>query len=293
MSELKHWLDDSSDADDFERAVLRAGIEPDPPAAYREQVWAGLLGALPLAPPASAPNPSPLLKPAAATGKGAAAAGKTGTVLLGLSKGFLAGLALYGASVGTRELAARFSTPEPAPAKAQLASSARPAEPPPERATATTPAHESPAATARVELAPRAPSTTAPGSQAPAPAASAPAELPAPTSSAPAMAAFADPPSAAHDGGSARTSQLEAEARALRDARAELRAGHLSAAFATLEASGRQFSAPALDQEREALTIELLAQSGQTAAAKQRAQAFLTHFPESPHAARVRQFAGP
>ena len=289
MSELKHWLDVSSDADDFERAVLRAGIEADPPAARRDEVWAGLLGALPLAPPGGALSPSTLSKPAATTGKGAAAAGKTGTVLLGLSKGFVAGLALYGASVGARELAARITTPEPAKARAQLVSSARPVRPPAERVTAALPL-ESPAAPARVALAPSAPGPVAPAT---ASASAALAQLPAAAHSPPAIAAFADPPSTARDEGSARTSQLEAEARALRDARAQLRAGHLSAAFATLEASRRQFSAPALDQEREALTIELLAQSGQTAAAKQRAQAFLTHFPESPHAARVRQLAGP
>jgi len=289
MSDLKHWLDDASDADDFERAVLRAGIEPDPPAARCEEVWAGLLGALPLSAPVGAPDPSALPKPAAAAGKAAAAAGKSGTVLLGLSKGFVAGLALYGASVGARELAARFTTPEPAPAKAQLVSSARLA-PPPAAPSSTVLPLESPAAPARVGL---APSATGPAAQATASASAALAELPAVPSPAPAIAAFADPPSAARDGGTARTSQLEAEARALREARAQLRAGQLSAAFATLEASRRQFSAPALDQEREALTIELLAQSGQTAAAKERAQAFLAHFPEGPHATRVRQFAGP
>lgn len=289
MSELKHWLDDSSDADDFERAVLRAGVDADPPAARCDEVWASLLGALPLAPPAGAPDPSPLSKPAAATGKGAAAAGKTSTVLLGLSKGFVAGLALYGANVGTRELATRFTTPEPAPAKAQLVSSARQAVLPAAPAPAALPV-ESPAAPTRAAL---APSTPGPAAPATASASAALAERPAAASGSPAIAAFADPPAPARPEGSARSSQLEAEARALREARAELRAGQLSAAFATLEASRRQFSAPALDQEREALTIELLAQSGQAAAAKARARAFLTRFPESPHAARVRQLAAP
>ncbi|HEX7452214.1 MAG TPA: hypothetical protein VF294_08015, partial [Polyangiaceae bacterium] len=97
------------------------------------------------------------------------------------------------------------------------------------------------------------------------------------------VAAFGDPASAS------RASQLQAEAQALRSARAALRSGRLADAFATLEASRRQFSAPELYQEREALMIELLQRSGQTSAAKERAQAFLSRFPESPHAEQLRQ----
>ncbi len=37
--------------------------------------------------------------------------------------------------------------------------------------------------------------------------------------------------------------------------------------------------------------IELLFRSGQVAAAKQRAAAFLERFPDSPHTATIRQFA--
>ena len=87
----------------------------------------------------------------------------------------------------------------------------------------------------------------------------------------------------------ARLSQLEAETRALRSARNELRAGKLADAFATLETSRRQVTVPELYQEREALMIELLQRSGQTSAAKERAQAFLSRFPESPHSEQLRQ----
>jgi len=61
----------------------------------------------------------------------------------------------------------------------------------------------------------------------------------------------------------------------------------------TLEASQRRFSAPTLDQEREALLIELVYRSGQFDAATARAQAFLARFPESPHAAQIRLFMTP
>ena len=125
---------------------------------------------------------------------------------------------------------------------------------------------------------------------------SAGAVLPSETSQGPSVAAFAVPSVAFADASanSANSaSQLKAEARALRGARAALRAGRYNEAFATLEASRRRFSAPELDQEREALTIELLAHGGQHEAATQRAKAFLNRFPDSPHASRVRQFAVP
>jgi hypothetical protein len=86
-------------------------------------------------------------------------------------------------------------------------------------------------------------------------------------------------------------SRLKEEAALLRRARAELRAGALAQAFATLEASRRTFTAPELTQEREALAIELLYRSGERAAAASRARDFLARFPESPHAAAVRAFA--
>lgn len=92
--------------------------------------------------------------------------------------------------------------------------------------------------------------------------------------------------------GNARPSQLQAEAAALRSARAELRAGKLADAFATLEASRQMFSAPALYQEREALMIELLFRADQGATAQRRAAAFLENFPDSPHAAAIRQLSG-
>ena len=42
MSEYNHWLDESSDADDFERAVLRSGLEANPPEGKEAEVAAGI-----------------------------------------------------------------------------------------------------------------------------------------------------------------------------------------------------------------------------------------------------------
>ena len=86
-------------------------------------------------------------------------------------------------------------------------------------------------------------------------------------------------------------SRLKEEAALLRRARSELRAGALSAAFATLEASRQKFTAPELSQEREALAIELLYRSGERTAAAARAREFLARFPGSPHGAAIRAFA--
>ena len=83
MTELKHWLDESSDADDFERAILRADRAVDPPPWKQEEVWAGIVGALAIAPAAAATTLS-----AGASNTVLAAAGKAGAVWLGVAKGF-------------------------------------------------------------------------------------------------------------------------------------------------------------------------------------------------------------
>jgi hypothetical protein len=86
-----------------------------------------------------------------------------------------------------------------------------------------------------------------------------------------------------------RQSQLREEAAVLRQAREALRRDDLAGAFAALEVARTRFPGGALIQEREALTIELLARSGQMDAARQRADAFLRAHPSSAHATRVRE----
>jgi len=88
-------------------------------------------------------------------------------------------------------------------------------------------------------------------------------------------------------------SQLAAEGRVVLDARRELREGRPADALRRLEAARVEFADGVLAQEREALTIEALARSGQRAAARARAAAFLRAHPESPHATDVRAFAAP
>jgi outer membrane protein assembly factor BamD (BamD/ComL family) len=70
-----------------------------------------------------------------------------------------------------------------------------------------------------------------------------------------------------------------------------LRSGNAGRALALLERARREFPRGTLAQEREALSIEALAASGQTKVAAERARRFLDAHPSSMHAARVRSFA--
>jgi hypothetical protein len=60
-----------------------------------------------------------------------------------------------------------------------------------------------------------------------------------------------------------------------------------------LNEAARRYPHGILLQEREALTISALAQTGKTAEAAARARAFLRAFPNSPHTARVERAIGP
>jgi len=89
------------------------------------------------------------------------------------------------------------------------------------------------------------------------------------------------------------SSQLREESVALLAARAALRAGDAARSLALLEQARFRFPRGALGQEREALTIQALAQSGERASARRRADAFLRAHPQSPYVADVRLLATP
>jgi hypothetical protein len=87
-----------------------------------------------------------------------------------------------------------------------------------------------------------------------------------------------------------RASQLREESLAVMAARQALRSHDASKALHLLEQAQQRFKKGALAEEREALTIEALAKSGQNARASARAQAFLLNYSRSPHAADVQRF---
>jgi hypothetical protein len=89
------------------------------------------------------------------------------------------------------------------------------------------------------------------------------------------------------------SSQLREESGAILEARAALRAGDAARSLTLLEQARVRFPRGALGQEREALTIQALAQSGERASARRRAVAFLRAHPQSPYVADVRLLATP
>jgi hypothetical protein len=86
-------------------------------------------------------------------------------------------------------------------------------------------------------------------------------------------------------------SQLREESLAVLEARAALRAGDAARSLGLLEQARARFPHGALGQEREALTIEALAKTGQAATARRRAEAFLRAHPQSPYLADLRRVA--
>lgn len=269
MNDPIRFLDDTSDASELERAVLGADLGTAPSKAIEDEIFAKIAASAALMPLAAA---------ALEHGVKSASTLKA-TIAIGVAKGFALGVAVYGAALGTQKIAEHFSQPAEAP-------SMRVAPIPAPRASSNTAAKEIIPERARTSeeinaapVASAAPRMSASASAAPMPS------IAASPSGAPAVAAFADERPTT----TTRTSELEAEARALRAARAALRAGQLVTARTLLEESTARFAVPALYQEREALLIELYARDGEVSKARQRAHIFLEQFPESPHAARIKE----
>jgi len=99
-----------------------------------------------------------------------------------------------------------------------------------------------------------------------------------------------DPLPATQTAVTSHASQLRDESLAVMAARQALRSNDAGKALRLLEQAQQRFKKGALTEEREALTIEALAKSGQSARASVLAKAFLAHYPRSPHAADVQRF---
>jgi hypothetical protein len=85
---------------------------------------------------------------------------------------------------------------------------------------------------------------------------------------------------------------LSAELGALDAARSKLARGDATGALTALDAYARNFPHGKLGLEAEVVRIDALAKSGQTAAARKRAEAFMKRHPDSVLASRVRAYAG-
>ena len=302
MRDPTRWLD-AEELTPGEREVLASGEEDVPPADAEGRIWAGLLpwlgpippgggGGLPGGGGGGGVGGGPLdLGGSTAAGSGSigAAAGSAvgaGTGTLGgtwtaILPAFAAGLA-GGIAVNLAAYAVWPRFDPPAPVAVATSGSAT--------AVATAPArprlaHQVPAAPEENGLLPppRAPAVRHPPARSEPPPPSSLATFPTEPVTSPA------PPPAASSNESA-LARLREEARLLREAREALHQNRLSDAWSRLETARVRYPTGALGQEREALVVELLYRSGQRAAASERAQAFVTRFPGSPHAARLREF---
>ena len=119
------------------------------------------------------------------------------------------------------------------------------------------------------------------------------AELPVGVGSLPGTSAAFEPlESARSETTTAESSRLLEESALITAARASLRQGALGVAARQLEEHRRRFPSGRLAQERQALHIELLWRSGQTAAAQAELTTYARAYPGSPHTSRLLQLVG-
>jgi outer membrane protein assembly factor BamD (BamD/ComL family) len=90
-----------------------------------------------------------------------------------------------------------------------------------------------------------------------------------------------------------QSAALRAEVKALDAARATLASGNAQGTLALLEGYDRSYPRGLLKLEAEVVRIDALARSGQTEAARRRADAFLKQHPKSVLASRVRRYSSP
>ncbi len=263
MSDPQRLLDDAELSDD-ERRLLVAGAAMAPPSTLGADVWSSLASRLPGAGPGGgSPQGSPAGSGAAPNGAAPAAAPHVGVSAL-LVKAALAVLAVGALVLAGRALFQHESAPA-SPPEAPLTALPTPASPEPSAAAAAPPALAAPTSP---EAAPALPSH---------------APL-LPHSSKAAPRAPVTPSSSASD--------ASEESRVVAAARDALHSGNTAAALSLLTSAQQRFGSGVLGQEREALTIEALAKSGQRGAARARGEAFLKSYANSPYAARIRSLIG-
>ncbi len=304
MSDPKRWLDETGDDDDDARRLVRLGKTLGPRPGAADRAWPEFLaisGGFP-------PDPS---GGGGADGGGLPEPGGAGEAL-----GQSSGGAALGSAGGTSSVAATTSTSLTGTALVKtlllgaalgvggvLASrivgqavDAPVASPPAPQSQVTTPAARTPGAAdsppepANVSAAPPDRAPQRPTNVAP--IAPQPLTEPLPAPAATGVSGFPREIGVTSFPIDAdRTNLLQREARELADARALLAQGRPGEALTLLRASAERFRTGTLGQEREALTIEALAKSGEQNAARSLARGFLARFPNSPLVERVRRFA--
>jgi hypothetical protein len=312
MNAPKRWLDVDSGSSELERTILRTGLDVEIPEGAEDKIWVSLAALVPatvVGAGAALASSTASASTGAASGSGAAAVGATATsasVKVGLPallKAFAIGAASGTLLVGGAVELTAGSGQQGNKATEQHRAVQLDGVPATRKGDAQRPAGQSSqvGAVADRQMHPQeAPRDAVPralsaprmvlGSE------GASVDRPGSAVSASSVAAFDSPAPPGNivtgelEASGIRASRLREEAQVLKRARDSLRRGDLAGAFAALEVARSQFQDGALGEEREALTIELLAKSGQRDAARARADAFLSAFPRSPYAARVRDF---
>jgi hypothetical protein len=293
MKDPIRWSDEGGSVDSLELEVLRSDRGMAPTANESATVWSKLAGELGLASGLLNVTTAAALGHAAGADAGVGALTNAKTLVPSTSgsvafiKGVVVGVVACGAIWGGAQLlggpaGASGTRSPPAVAIPSVGNRASAIEarviqmPREERATAsaTSAAASSPQGSReRARLAPDAQIAEA---------------IPAPS-----VARFGELVEVPNAAAQQHDSELQQEALLLRQARQQLRTGELLSAYRSLEEARLRFPAPKLQQEREALTIELLFLRGEKSAAAERARKFLSTFPESPHASRVKTFTVP
>ena len=274
MSDPKRWLDEVGGATFEERELLQAGREIKVPGPLRRRIWLGVA--------ASASGMGVAAHAAGAVlQKGAVAEGGLSILSGSAAKGVVA-LALLGGA-GWAVTTFRSSPEVPSQVGAFRGSSGTTAtgvaRPRASVGETTDSAVREPAATTSAQETKPRPAGETPLTQRQEPAAHGARDV-----------VGALPASEAPE---SRVTRLREESAAVLAIRKTLLSGDAIAALRMLERARAEFPRGALAQEREALMVRALVESGQKEAARQRGEAFLRTFPRSPHAAEVRALVGP
>ena len=281
MIDPKRWSDEGGGATFEERELLRAGRDARLPDALRKRVWAGVATGLGAVETAAAAG--------SALQSGGAAQGAL-TLLSSTAVKGVAALAIAG-SVGLGVASLRSPADPSAAHVARMAPAVTGESAAFEKSAAETLAVRAPELEAREpqnvsnkeivgvpngqESKGRTPRAARPNlrSGSPAPAA---------------RAMDNDQPQVEPSPEARRASRLAEESAAVVAIRKTLLAGEPAQALRMLDRASAQFPDGVLGQEREALAVRALVESGQRDAARRRGEAFLRAFPRSPHAAELR-----
>jgi hypothetical protein len=269
MTDPKRWLDEGGGGTAEERALLESGRNVKMPSALRKRVWLGIAGGV------AGVGASAGAAAGGALGQGAAATGTLSLVFSGAAAKTLIAVAVVGGTglgvaalrSSLRPLATTTTAEAPSQRKIETGEVAESASPEPPAAdtaerSGTLPEHK-----------PRAPVAARGVAKAP----------PSPVAQAEDVAAPRTEPAPERT-----TSRLREESAAVVAVRKTLLSGDAAEALRMLDRLRTDFPNGALVQEREALAVRALVESGQKEAARKRGEAFLRAFPRSPHAAEVR-----